>query len=121
MFLFIFQYLFIPLILTIIIELGAWKFISFIFKNYEFHFFWLSIVAINIATNPLINFIVLTFDPTRSLFVMEIALELLVILIEAGLLYIIYKKNFSQLILISLIINIISYGVGLSLFKPSWA
>ncbi|MCF7871729.1 hypothetical protein K9L97_01730 [Candidatus Woesearchaeota archaeon] len=119
-FILIFQSIIIPLILTIGIELGIWKVIQLTFKKYNFHYFWLSVIAINIATNPAFNVISSILDPTRTLFILEMILEILIIFIEATILYIIYKKEFSKFLILSSIINLFSYGLGLLLFTPLW-
>jgi hypothetical protein len=117
-FILIFQSIIIPLILTIGIELGIWKVIQLTFKKYNFHYFWLSIIAINIATNPAFNVISSILDPTRKLLFLEIGLEILIILIEASILYLIYKKDFNKFLILSTLINLFSYGIGLILFTP---
>lgn len=119
-FILIFQSIIIPLILTIGIELGIWKVIQLTLKKYNFYYFWLSIIAINIATNPAFNVISSILDPTRTFFVLEIILEILIIFIEATILYIIYKKEFSKFLILSTIINLFSYGLGLLFFTPLW-
>jgi len=119
-FILIFQSIIIPLILTIGIELGIWKVIQLAFKKYNLPYFWLSIIAINIATNPAFNVISSILDPTRTLFILEIILEVLIIFIEATILYIIYKKEFNKFLILSVIINLFSYGLGLLLFTPVW-
>ena len=119
-FILIFQFIFIPLVLTIFIELCVWKFIYVIFKKYDSPYFWLSIIAINIATNPAFNIISSFLDPTRELFFLELGFELLIVFIEAIILYLIYKKKFSKFLILSIIINLFSYGLGLILFTPSW-
>jgi hypothetical protein len=119
----LFYYILIPLVLTIFIELGVWKLISLLFKKYKsnnFKYMWLSIIAINIATNPALNVLLSLIDPTRQLFVLELGFELAVVFVEAGILYIIYRKEFGKLLLLSAAMNIVSYGMGLILFTPVW-
>jgi len=120
LFILILQSIIIPLILTIIIELGVWKSISLIFNNYKHPYFWISIIAINIATNPAFNVISSILDPTRGLFLLEISLEISIIVIEASILYLIYKKEFNKFLILSTLINLFSYVIGLILFTPSW-
>lgn len=119
-FILIIQSIIIPLILTIIIELGVWKSISLIFNDYKHPYFWVSIIAINIATNPAFNVISSILDPTRKLLFLEIGLEILIILIEASILYLIYKKDFNKFLILSTLINLFSYSIGLILFTPLW-
>lgn len=117
-FIIVFQSIIIPLLLTIGIELSVWKFIQLTTKIYNLEYFWLSIIAINIATNPTLNIILSILDPTRKLFLLEISLEIIVIFIEAGILYLIYKKEFNKFLVISTIINLLSYCLGLIFFNP---
>lgn len=120
LFILIFQSIIIPLVLTIFIELGVWKSISIILKKYKYPYFWLSIIVINIATNPAFNVLSSILDPARTLFLLEIILEIFIIFIEAIILYIIYKKDFSKFLILSAMLNLVSYGLGLLLFPPSW-
>lgn len=108
----------IPLILTILIELIIWFFIIKRFDNLKL--FWLLIIAVNLATNPVLNLLHSFFDPLRSLWLLEIFLEFGVIFIEALIFYLVYKKEFWKLILISLILNFCSYFLGLIIFTPNW-
>jgi len=117
-FILIIQSIFIPLILTTIIELGVWKSVVLIFKKYNLQYFWISIIAINLATNPAFNVLSSILDPTRTLFLLEIIFEILIILIEAIILYKIYKKDFNKFLIISAVMNIFSYGIGMLLFSP---
>jgi len=119
-FILIFQSIITPLILTIIIELGVLKLVQTLFRGYNFQYLLLSIIVINMVTNPLFNVLSSILDPLRQLFLLEIGFEILIIGIEAGVLYFIYKKDFNKFLFLSIIINLISYGVGLILFTPSW-
>jgi hypothetical protein len=120
LFIIILNSILIPLILTITIELGVWKSISIIFKKYKNPYLWISIIAINIITNPAFNLMSSILDPSRSLFLLEISLEIVIIFVEATILYIIYKKEFSKFLILSTTINLFSYGLGLLIFTPSW-
>ena len=116
--------LFLYLILTILIELGAWKILSLMFKTYKSSnlqmIVW-SIIAINVATNPAFNIVSMLFDPFRENMFLELGLEILIIFVESGLLYLIYRKEFRKLFWLSTAMNFVSYGIGLLLFKPNWA
>lgn len=120
MYLISFQILVITLIITIVIELGIWKLIMQLFKRYNLRYFWLSLISVNLATNPAFNIFLTIFDPTRKYILLEIGFELSIIIIEAGLLYLIYRKEFNKLLLLSTIMNLISYGIGLLIFRPIW-
>lgn len=110
----------IPLFLTIIIELCTWKLVSLFSKEYSLKFIWLSIVALNLATNPFFNFFSNLLDSSRVHMFIEISFEVVIILIEAILLNIIYRKNFLRFLLLSGLMNLASYSIGLILFKPQW-
>lgn len=112
--------IFIPLFLTIIIELSVWKTINKLFEVYNLPYIVLSIIAINIITNPFLNFFLSILDPLRNLFFLEIAFEILIIFIEALILFLIYKKEFNKLLLLSAIMNLFSYGIGLIIYTPNW-
>ena len=112
------QSLILPLILTILIELGVWKSVQSIFKTYNYNYLWVAIISVNMATNPAFNVVSSILDPVRELFLLEFAFEILIILIEASILYLIYKKEFGKFLLLSTIINLFSYGIGLILFRP---
>jgi hypothetical protein len=116
----ILYYLLIPLVLTICIELGIWKLISIFSKQFDLKYAWLAVIAVNIATNPAFNILSSLIDPTRKLYLLELSLELIIIFVEAGIFYIIYKKYFGKLLLLSAAINIVSYGIGLLIFPPTW-
>ncbi len=111
------------LVLTIIIELGVWKILSLIFKTYKarnWEMIAWSIIAINVATNPAFNIISMMIDSTRDRMFLEFGLDILIIFVEAGLLYLIYRKEFSKLLWLSTAMNVASYGIGLLLFRPNW-
>lgn len=110
----------VPLLLTIGIELGVLKSIQQIFKKYNKPYLWLSLIAINIITNPASNFISSIINPGREIFLIEIGLEILIIFAEAGILFYMYKKEFNKFLILSSIINICSYGIGLLIFRPIW-
>ena len=116
----ILYYLSIPLILTIGIELGVWKLLCVFFKSFKLKYAFLSIIAVNVATNPSFNILSSLIDPTRELFLLELGFELIIIFVEAGIFYMIYKKEFGKLLLLSTAINFVSYGVGLLIFTPTW-
>ena len=111
-----FQSILITLILTILIELGILKLLQTIFKTYNFQYLWISIIAINLATNPVFNLLSSILDPVRQLYLLEIIFELIIVVVEAEILYLIYKKDRIKFYLLSMIINIGSYGFGLVLF-----
>ncbi len=106
------QSIIVPLVLTIVVELLISKIIQS-----KLECLWASIIAINLATNPAINIITIFLNPLRELFILELGLEILVIFIEAGILYIIYKQEFKKQLLLSFIINLVSYLIGLIIFR----
>jgi len=123
MFSYIVLILLFSLTFTILIELGVWKVLSLIFKIYKSNNWELivwSIIAINVATNPAFNIVSMMIDPAREKIIVELLLEILIVFIEAGLLYLIYKKEFNKLVLLSTAMNVASYGIGLLLFRPNW-
>lgn len=109
------QLIFIPLILTLIIEISVWKFIVLVFKKYDYPYFFLSLIALNIATNPALNIFLSLLGPTKATFSLILSLEAVIVFIEAFLLYLIYKKEFPSFLFLSAIINGCSYGLGLLL------
>jgi len=118
MFFSLFNIIFSPLVLTILIESLIWFFMRSFFEKKSFPYFFLLIVAVNLFTNPSLNFSLSLLDPFRQLFLLEILFEILVVFVEAFIFYIVYKKEFGRLFLISFILNIVSYGIGLILFSP---
>jgi len=110
----------VSLTLTIFIEIIAWKSIVGLSKEFKLEHIFLAIIAINIATNPAINIILSIIDPIRNQMFLEIGLELCVIIIEASLLYLIYKKAFGKFLVHSAIMNTLSYIMSLFIFRPKW-
>ncbi len=111
------------LVLTILIELGVWKVLSLIYKTYKssnLEMIAWSIIAINVATNPAFNIMSMMIDPSRNKMFLEFGLELMIVFIEAGVLYLIYRKEFRKLFWLSTAMNVVSYGIGLLLFRPRW-
>jgi hypothetical protein len=101
------------LIITIAIELGIWKIISLIFKNHGLKYFIHSIIAVNLITNILLNLLLLFIMPESTFSLLVIALELVIIIIEALIFYIIYRRHFKKFLLISATLNISSYLGGI--------
>ncbi|MFT4305166.1 MAG: hypothetical protein ACMXX8_03660 [Candidatus Woesearchaeota archaeon] len=119
-FLLILYGIFIPLFLTIIIELSVWKTINKLFNVYNLPYIIFSIIAVNIITNPFLNFFLSILDPLRNSFLLEFGFEIVIIFIEALILFFIYKKEFNKLLLLSAIMNLFSYGIGLIIYTPNW-
>lgn len=115
-----FYFLFIPLVITICVESFVFWFFQLFLFDCRFRYFFFSIIAVNLATNPLFNFFSFLLDPLRMLFLMEIAFEVLIVLVEWGIFCFIYKKDFLKLFLLSFLLNFFSYVVGLVIFSPSW-
>jgi len=109
---------FIPLVLSILIEFGVWG--LFFYKSLKFKYLWLTIIAVNLLTNPMVNCISVFFNPNRSSMLFELSAEVIVVLVETVCFFLIYKKKFKLLLLFSFLANLISYSIGLLLFKPPW-
>jgi hypothetical protein len=114
------QIVLLPLFLTLIVEFGVWKSINLLFRKYDLPYIMLSITAVNLATNPAFNVLSSMFDPARAYYIIEILSEVLIIFIEALIFYTIYRKDFRRFVLLSAAMNLVSYSIGLLLFKPAW-
>jgi len=107
--------LFFALLLTIIIELIiAWL------LGYKKKPEIITIILINVITNPLLNYLLLIND--RSSFFkitlgIIILLELIVVLIEWGLLFFTLQEKPKKLLVLSFVMNLCSFLTGLIIFK----
>ncbi len=105
---------FISLSLTIIIE----TIICILFK-YRDKYSFLSVIIINVITNPALNFIILA-NTYYSFFVYNtisiLILEICVVIIEWLLLTFTLKYPSKKMFLLSLAMNIWSYSFGIILF-----
>jgi len=117
----IFQLIILPLILTIIIEVGVWASAHLFTKKYHLRYIWLSILAVNLITNPALNILTSMFNSSRSIFLLEFVFEIIIISIEAMILYLIYRRNFKSLFILSFLMNLASYSIGLLIFQPFWS
>jgi len=106
-----YEWIVLPLVLTILIELGVWKGISLFFKRYALPLFFLSIIAVNLFTNPLLNVFLYFFDAWDL--GLLIILEVIVIFVEAFIFYKIYKKSFIQFLILATVLNACSFILGL--------
>lgn len=102
------------LILTIIFE-ASFAFILGVRSKKDF----INIILVNIATNPLINTIMIPVDLRCSYYLRKgilIFLEIMVVLVEG----LIYKKYLEYRkinpFILSLLLNLFSYGVGIMIF-----
>jgi len=108
--------IFLPLLLTVIIEMTVWKVIELKFRKYTFPYFALSIVAVNMITNPVFNLSMFYFDSQRQFLFVEFGFEIFIIFVEASIYRYIYKESLSKFLLLAMILNFCSYVVGLILF-----
>lgn len=106
----------IPLILTIIIEV----FIAFLF-GYKNKISILIIILINIITNPILNYLIIlnnSLDFVSYNLVTLSFMEYLVIFIEWRMLvYALNNKCNKRLFLLSLTMNLVSFILGIILFR----
>lgn len=110
---FLLHKLLVPLVLTIGIELP----VSFI-RNRSSTLF-LGVIAVNMATNPLLNFIIYIlnyFMTTTQTGLIVVALEVTVIFIEWRLLSYITRDKSASLFFYSLVMNLASYLFGVIFF-----
>jgi hypothetical protein len=116
----ILYYVAITLILTIIIELATWRSIIEISKEFKVEHIWLAIIIVNVITNPILNIMLSIMDPLREKVLLEIGFEIIIMFVEASLLYFIYRKAFRKFLIHSTIMNTTSYCMGLLIFRPPW-
>jgi len=103
----------VTLLLTLIIEI----LVAFVF-GYRNKFVLLSIIFVNLITNPLLNCI-LWLNTSLGFFTTIttnlILLEILVVIAEWLLLVFALRQSFKSLLLLSLTMNFVSFSVGLVL------
>lgn len=107
------------LLLTIVTELT----VAFIlgFRNKKI---LLSIICVNIFTNPLLNFgllIATTFYSVQLTPMLLIILELVVVFVEWQLLVYVVRRRQKRLLALSLILNTASFLVGIALARIALA
>ncbi len=112
--------LLINLILTLFLTIAIECFIAFL-MCYRDKIFLLIIILINIITNPILNYLILLNNQLNFLkntFTIVLFFEILIIFIEWGILiYVFTDKDRKELLLLSLIINLISFLLGLIIFS----
>jgi hypothetical protein len=108
----------IALVLTLIIESVAGFILGLRDKKSV-----LAVVGINLITNPLLNFAILVFPFLRwsvglwgAIIEIEFILEAIVVIVEGCLLSFALKKPLPKMLLFSLIMNAVSFALGLALF-----
>ena len=108
--------LILTLFLTIIIEC----FVSFL-MGYRNKLFLLVIILMNIITNPIFNYLILLnnqFNFLKDTLTITSFFEIFIVLIEGGILiYVFTDKDRKELLLFSLIINLVSFLLGLIIFS----
>lgn len=73
----------------------------------------ISIILVNLITNPLMNFFILTEHAMNGFsFIEVIFFEVIVILVEWLLLFFALKEPPKKLFILSLVMNLVSFGVG---------
>jgi hypothetical protein len=110
---------FAPLVLAILVEWLVLYFFGFRGKNYFF-----IIVAINLVTNPLMNFFILMVQ-SLNLFAFNVfsllLLELAVVAVEWRMLIYLALGDAKKMLAVSLVMNLCSFASGLILsffFSP---
>lgn len=105
--------LLLTLILEIVVVLVAWLF------GYRKKYILLSVILVNLITNPLLNYILWLNNSSYNFFTVTlpnlILLEILVVFVEWLLLVFAIRRNFVFLFILSLIANAISFITGLFL------
>lgn len=110
----LFKSLFIPLVLTIGIELLVMLVLTGMHSK-----LLLGVVAVNMATNPVLNFILFILScymPVKQTGPIVIVLEIFVVAIEWWLLCGISHESSKKLFLLSLLMNLFSYLIGVIFF-----
>jgi len=100
-----------PLLLTLIIEI-----LAALVLGYRSKFVLLSIVLVNLITNPLLNY-VLWLNSFYHLFEINIisliVLESVIVLVEGILLTFAIRLKFKSLLFLSFIMNLVSFTIGI--------
>jgi len=107
------------LLLTIVTELSVAFLLGFRNKK-----ILLSIISVNIFTNPLLNFgllIATTFYSVELTPILLSILELLVVFVEWQLLVYVVRRRQKRLLALSLILNTASFLVGIALARIALA
>jgi len=103
------------LFLTLLIEL----FIAFLF-GYKDKISLAIIILINVITNPIINYLIqlnYNFNFFGNSLILIFFLEIIVILVEWRMLvYAFNNKEYKKLFLLSLVMNFVSFIIGIFLF-----
>lgn len=96
------------LLLTICIEL-----VMAVILGYRKKIQLISIILINCITNPFVNLFLWIYSLHNQIQYIHIAIcEVIVILIEWGLLVFVLRKNYISLLLLSILMNVISCFLG---------
>jgi hypothetical protein len=106
--------LFLALILTIVIEVCVvWA------LNFKDKIFIIIVILVNVITNPSLNLIIsLSYHYTTTLmpFYVLLILEVMIILIEAIILFKVFPKySFKLMVFVSSIMNITSFSIGIGI------
>lgn len=100
-----------PLLLTLLIEIS----VALIF-GYRNKFVLLSIILVNLITNPLLNYILWLNNSVGFFYITVINLilfEIAVVIVEWLLLVFALRKNYKSLLLLSFTMNFVSFIMGL--------
>lgn len=107
-------------LLTAAIELLVWYLITIFSKKYKTKFIVLSIAGINILTNSLLQIAILLFNQARNHVILELGFEVIIIITEWQILKKIYTEKKCEWLTLSILMNLVSYGIGLILFTPQF-
>lgn len=103
--------LFFALFLTIVIEeIVVMLFYPFFKEGGKYYQISIYVLLCNLITNPSLNIFIAVFAVTR--FVYIIILEIIVIVIEWWLLYILSSLSKSKALVLSILLNMFSYLLG---------
>lgn len=104
----------VALLLTILIEVFVALMFGFRSKNEI-----LSVILVNLITEPVLNYFLLInsyFSLVAVNIQLLLLLETIVILVEWRLLVYALQRNSNRLLVLSLVMNLASFALGLSLF-----
>jgi len=112
--------LFLVPLLTTAIEILVWYLVTIFSKKYKTKFIILSITGINILTNSLLQIAILLFNQARNHVILELGFEVIIIITEWQILKKIYTEKKYEWLTLSILMNLVSYAIGLILFTPSF-
>lgn len=110
--------IFLALVITIIIEC----IVAIVLKHYK-RSDLVSIVCINVVTNPLLNYLLWLnsdYQWFQLTWPIVILIEIIVVLVESGLLMFSLKKSLHESLLLSFVMNGVSYLAGILLFGSAF-